>query len=77
MSKYNIMATKADWENLYQQVVKFPELDLKKFKKSQNLDSAQYAFYAFLRREKGISYENAKKQFPIYRYDNTIQAVIN
>lgn len=71
------MATKADWECFYQQVAQFPELDLKVFKKSQNLDSAQYAFYTFLRTKKGISYEEAKKQFPIYRYENTIQAVVN
>lgn len=70
------MATREDWKKLYEAVEKFPELDLAKFKKSSNLDSAQYAFYAFLRTEKGIGFEEAKKMFPLYRYDGTIQAVI-
>lgn len=75
--KYSIHSTKADWENLYAQVAKFPELDVKKFKKSTNFDGAAYAFLSFLRREKGISHEQAKIAYPIYCEGQTIKAVAN
>jgi len=39
MAKYNLYATKEDWENLYKEVESLG-FDVKHFKKSQSFDSA-------------------------------------
>lgn len=77
MSKYNIHATKADWQRLYDLVAKFPELDVKWFKKSQNIDGAIYDFCSSLKRIKGITIEEVLKKYPVYVYDGAIKATMN
>ena len=61
MTKYNIFATKLDWEKFYSKVNKyFPEM-IKEFKKSSSLDSAEFTLHALLRHKKGLSYEQANQ----------------
>jgi hypothetical protein len=77
MSKYNIHSTKQDWNNLYEQVQKFPGLDLVKFKKATSFDSAAYAFIAHVAREESISFKEVTTKYPLYAYDQTITVVAN
>lgn len=77
MAKYNIGSTKSDWERLYGFVSEFDGLDIKEFKKSQNFDSAVYAFVAFVAKATGVSHKDVLTKYPLYKYDNTIRAVAN
>ena len=76
MSKYNICATRADWDYLYSKVEELG-FDVKPYKKSQNFDSAVYAFYVEAKYKLGKSLSEVQKMYQIYAYDNTIKAVIN
>lgn len=77
MSKYNIHATKADWDKLYSQVEKFPELDVKTFKKSQSFDMASYGFIAYVAKHEGIARDEVTKKYPVTVFDGAIRATVN
>lgn len=74
MSKYNIHSTKADWELLYTQVAKFPELDIKAFKKSQNFDMASYGFIAYVAKHEGIARDEVTKKYPVNVFGGAVRA---
>lgn len=76
MSKYNIHATKQDWQNLYEAAER-NGLDVKLFKKSQSFDMSTYYFYSEVAHRTGKKLGEVMKDKMIYCYDNTIKMSTN
>ena len=76
MSKYNIMATKADWNRIYERAEKYG-FEVAPFKKSQNFDSAVYALLVEIKNKTGKTLSEITKEENLYCYDNTIKIVAN
>ena len=76
MSKYNLMATREDWDYLYSKVEEIGS-DVKPYKKSQNFDQAVYAFCVEAKYKYGITLKEALEKFEIYSHDQKIKCVIN
>ncbi len=76
MAKYNLMATKQDWNNLYEKAEQLG-FDVKDFKKSQNFDQAVYAFYVMAKHKLNLTLSEVQAKYQLYSHDNSIKAVIN
>lgn len=70
------MATRQDWDNLYEKAKELG-FDVKDFKKSQNYDQAVYAFYVMAKTKLNKTLSEVQEIYPLYVYQNTIKAVIN